>query len=79
MNEIAAPAARDGTKAATDGGLLQVEDLVMHFPIKSGIIIDHKYGRGIQLHFHWSVGSMTEKVAPRPGLLAAEIFPFSFG
>ena len=45
MSETALPSAGDGARAVANGALLQVEDLVMHFPIKSGIIIDREIGR----------------------------------
>jgi oligopeptide transport system ATP-binding protein len=45
VSETALPSASDGTRAAANGALLEVEDLVMHFPIKSGIIIDREIGR----------------------------------
>ena len=45
MSETALPQASDGTRSVADGALLQVEDLFMHFPIKSGIIIDREIGR----------------------------------
>ena len=45
MNETAAgPRWRPGT-VGTDGALLEVRDLVKHFPIKTGIIFDHEIGR----------------------------------
>jgi len=45
VSETALPQASDGTRSVADGALLQVEDLFMHFPIKSGIIIDREIGR----------------------------------
>jgi oligopeptide transport system ATP-binding protein len=45
VSETALPNAGDGARPAADGALLHVEDLVMHFPIKSGIIIDREIGR----------------------------------
>jgi oligopeptide transport system ATP-binding protein len=40
-----APAARDGDGARSGGNLLEVQDLVKHFPIKTGVIFDHEVGR----------------------------------
>jgi len=37
-----APAATDGARA--QGGLLEIRDLVKHFPIKSGVLIDRQVG-----------------------------------
>jgi oligopeptide transport system ATP-binding protein len=37
--------AGEGTAARANGALLDVRDLVMHFPIKSGILIDREVGR----------------------------------
>ncbi len=31
--------------AGVDGGLLEVRDIVKHFPIKSGVLLDHEVGR----------------------------------
>src|SRR5438552_2990241 len=35
----------DGAGPGADGALLEVSDLVKHFPIKSGVIIDREIGR----------------------------------
>ena len=40
-----APAARDGDGVHAESGLLEVRDLVKHFPIKTGVIFDHEIGR----------------------------------
>jgi oligopeptide transport system ATP-binding protein len=40
-----APAARDGADPTAESGLLEVRDLVKHFPIKTGVIFDHEVGR----------------------------------
>jgi oligopeptide transport system ATP-binding protein len=45
VSEAVLPRTGDGAGPVADGELLQVEDLVMHFPIKSGIIIDREIGR----------------------------------
>ncbi len=37
--------ARDGAGAHAEPGLLEVHDLVKHFPIKTGVIFDHEIGR----------------------------------
>jgi oligopeptide transport system ATP-binding protein len=46
---VSATAATSATTArgpsGSDGALLEVRDLVKHFPIKAGIIIDHEIGR----------------------------------
>ena len=44
MNEAAAEAGSAG-HSATDGALLEVRDLVKHFPIKAGILFDREIGR----------------------------------
>ncbi|MFL5891107.1 MAG: ATP-binding cassette domain-containing protein, partial [Solirubrobacterales bacterium] len=41
MTDVA-PAATDGARA--QGGLLEIRDLVKHFPIKSGVLIDRQVG-----------------------------------
>jgi oligopeptide transport system ATP-binding protein len=38
-------ATRPETGAASNGALLEVRDLVKHFPIKSGVVLDHEVGR----------------------------------
>ena len=40
-----APEARDGADPNAESGLLEVRDLVKHFPIKTGVIFDHEIGR----------------------------------
>jgi len=40
-----APEATDGAGAHAESGLLEVRDLVKHFPIKTGVIFDHEIGR----------------------------------
>ena len=42
MTDVA-PAATDGARAQS--GLLEIRDLVKHFPIKSGVLIDREVGR----------------------------------
>jgi oligopeptide transport system ATP-binding protein len=39
-----APAATDGARPKAEGGLLEIRDLVKHFPIKSGVLIDRQVG-----------------------------------
>jgi oligopeptide transport system ATP-binding protein len=41
----AAASAQDPGPQSSDGALLEVTNLVKHFPIKSGVIIDHEVGR----------------------------------
>ena len=43
MNGAPTPEATDG--AGAESGLLEVRDLVKHFPIKSGVVIDRVVGR----------------------------------
>jgi oligopeptide transport system ATP-binding protein len=45
VNQTAAPQATDGTRLEAESGLLEIRDLVKHFPIKSGVIIDREVGR----------------------------------
>jgi peptide/nickel transport system ATP-binding protein len=44
VNGAPAPAATDGASADAKGGLLEIRDLVKHFPIKSGVLIDRQVG-----------------------------------
>jgi oligopeptide transport system ATP-binding protein len=45
MNEAAAETTVAPGTARADGALVEVRDLVMHFPIKVGIIFEHEIGR----------------------------------
>ncbi len=45
MTDALPPASTDGSRANGEGGLLEIRDLVKHFPIKSGVIIDREIGR----------------------------------
>jgi oligopeptide transport system ATP-binding protein len=45
VTDAPAPAATDGASADVRSGLLEVRDLVKHFPITTGVIFDHEIGR----------------------------------
>ena len=45
MSDAVAAQAREAPTPTAEGGLLAVTDLVKHFPIKSGILIDREIGR----------------------------------
>jgi oligopeptide transport system ATP-binding protein len=45
VTETAAPQAHDDPGLHAESGLLEVRDLVKHFPIKRGVIFDHEVGR----------------------------------
>jgi oligopeptide transport system ATP-binding protein len=45
VTQLALQQAEDGAGPRRGGSLLEVDDLVKHFPIKSGIIIDREVGR----------------------------------
>jgi oligopeptide transport system ATP-binding protein len=45
VTATAAPQAADGASVEAETGLLEIRDLVKHFPIKSGVLIDREVGR----------------------------------
>jgi oligopeptide transport system ATP-binding protein len=45
VTDVTVPATTDGARPNGEGGLLEMRDLVKHFPIKSGVIIDREIGR----------------------------------
>jgi oligopeptide transport system ATP-binding protein len=45
MTDAAAAPTTDRAPGSAKGGLLEVRDLVKHFPIKTGVIFDHEIGR----------------------------------